>query len=519
MRAYATVSPTFHTGETGRAITRAGKDAKLVAGYLLTAPESNMIGLYYVPIVSIAHHNGQTFEEAETALRSLVSLGFCDYDFDVETVWVYNMAAWQVGETLKQTDNRVSGVEKELLVYRKSRFYEPFLARYQAPLNLTLTGSPVPAGGVGGKARPAESVEAVEAKTPKTSENTEKQAISNEAPLEGLGRGLEGAWKPLGRDLKQEQEHFQEQEFPPSGAGSRTHELDHPQDHEQQHKQGHKPTMRMSIPPTAVVVEPRKEHENEETLNEDRSCQGPGLSSPQPRSLPRTNTGLKTKTTRRGESSPQTTVRLIADVGRYVDDLNAQLRDDPYGDLIWWCRVWRERRGIAFALTNPKRDMQAFAHIRRGLKPPGRVRELMPLFHTTADSWIDNRGYLVCDFQTRIPKLTIEWERQNRTAKPIEAASAHTIFWRYSGPVEIRTAAGTVNAWDAVIAGLGRRAAALGGKDIESWTQWLRPTRFVDANQAGFYVETPGGEEFERRIRDTWGGAIEAALAELEERA
>ena len=58
MRDYAKVSPQFWIGKTGKAIKKAGPEATIVALYLMTCPHANMIGLYYVPLMYIAHETG-----------------------------------------------------------------------------------------------------------------------------------------------------------------------------------------------------------------------------------------------------------------------------------------------------------------------------------------------------------------------------------------------------------------------------------------------------------------------------
>jgi hypothetical protein len=44
MRSYATVLPAFWTGATGKAITAAGKGARIVAAYLLTCEQASILG-------------------------------------------------------------------------------------------------------------------------------------------------------------------------------------------------------------------------------------------------------------------------------------------------------------------------------------------------------------------------------------------------------------------------------------------------------------------------------------------
>jgi len=132
MRTYSTITSRFWIGETGKKIKAAGKDARILATYLLTAPGANMIGLYYLPIPIAAHETGLTEQEVSDALNSLSAddLQFCRYDHLSEMVWVIEMAAYQVGDSLKAGDRRVRGVEKVLLGVPKNPFTVQFIAKY-----------------------------------------------------------------------------------------------------------------------------------------------------------------------------------------------------------------------------------------------------------------------------------------------------------------------------------------------------------------------------------------------------
>jgi len=177
MRDYARISPLFWTGETGRFIRSCGHEAQVIALYLLTSPGSNMIGLYYLPMVVLCHETGSPFEGASKALRRLSEGGFAHYDERSETVWVVEMARFQVGEKLKRDDNRVKGIQKELEQYRKSPFFLGFYGRYEKDFHL----APLP---------------------------------EMEAPSKPLASPFEGPSEPL-RSQEQEQEQEQEKDLAP----------------------------------------------------------------------------------------------------------------------------------------------------------------------------------------------------------------------------------------------------------------------------------------------------------------
>lgn len=95
MRDYATVAPQFWLGKTGRELRKKGAEAQVVSFYLMTSPHANMLGLYYLPILYIAHETGLGLEGASKGLKSTIEAGFCSYDEDTEMVWVHEMAAYR----------------------------------------------------------------------------------------------------------------------------------------------------------------------------------------------------------------------------------------------------------------------------------------------------------------------------------------------------------------------------------------------------------------------------------------
>ncbi|MDM8227737.1 hypothetical protein [Parasutterella secunda] len=132
MREYGVVSPMFWVGETGRAL-RKNPNAQRVAIYLMTAPSSEMTGVFYCPLSSILNDVGifeapsnpllspseggsegvwSPLKGVKQAILDLIDLDFCFYDFESEFVFVKEMAKWQIGESLKERDNRVAGLRK-----------------------------------------------------------------------------------------------------------------------------------------------------------------------------------------------------------------------------------------------------------------------------------------------------------------------------------------------------------------------------------------------------------------------
>lgn len=140
MRSFATVLSQFWTGRTGKAITAAGKDARIVSTYLLTCEHANMLGLYRLPMLYAAEETGLKHREVAAALKQLQGFEFAYYDEATEFVWVSEMARFQLGllpgETLKEGDKRAKGAARLYKQISSNPFLGPFHDRYSQILGL-----------------------------------------------------------------------------------------------------------------------------------------------------------------------------------------------------------------------------------------------------------------------------------------------------------------------------------------------------------------------------------------------
>jgi hypothetical protein len=137
MREYSKVSPKFWIGETGRALRKQGTDALVVGMYLMTSPHSNMLGLFYQPLMLIAHETGLGLEGATKGLQGCIEAGFCGYDHETEMVWVHEMAAFQIAEQLAAKDNQCKGIQNEYNKLPMNPFLPAFYERYAHAFHLT----------------------------------------------------------------------------------------------------------------------------------------------------------------------------------------------------------------------------------------------------------------------------------------------------------------------------------------------------------------------------------------------
>ena len=139
MREYGVITPHFWIGKTGKEL-RGDPEAQLVALYLMTSPHSHMTGIFHCPILYISHETGIPYEGALRGLRRLIDRGFCEYEEASETVFVIKMALYQIGESLKDTDNRVLGLRKELLKIPDSPMKQRFIDIYNEAYCLGFKG-------------------------------------------------------------------------------------------------------------------------------------------------------------------------------------------------------------------------------------------------------------------------------------------------------------------------------------------------------------------------------------------
>lgn len=142
MRSFATVLSQFWTGRTGKAITAAGKDARIVATYLLTCEHANMLGLYRLPLLYAAEETGLKRREVADALTQLQDIGFAHYDEATDFVWVLEMARFQLGllpgEPLKEGDKRTKGAARLYKQIPSNPYLASFHDRYSEILSLPL---------------------------------------------------------------------------------------------------------------------------------------------------------------------------------------------------------------------------------------------------------------------------------------------------------------------------------------------------------------------------------------------
>jgi len=208
MREYGTIAPTFWTRGTGKALR--GKPAQqLVALYLVSAPTSNMIGLYYIPIRFIAHEIGLSVRATKGALKALASPfeggqePFLWYDETAETVFVRTMARRQLGlddgDRIKDKDNRTPNIVKMMKHCTSANLLQRFWDEYhevmclpepwwKVPEQVTHPTTPIP------RSRPSPPL--TDPKATPLSTNSEPLASPLQAPSKPLASPFEAPPPP-----------------------------------------------------------------------------------------------------------------------------------------------------------------------------------------------------------------------------------------------------------------------------------------------------------------------------------
>jgi hypothetical protein len=144
MRDYARISPRFWVQGTGEKL-RQSRSARTLALYLMSCPSSSMVGIYYLPIPTMAFELGFTEAEIRAALVALEELDFAHFDETDHLVYLPEGARYQVGETLKPKDNKRKAVVKELAKWKRHRFAHLFWDRYATSYHLesAIAGTPL----------------------------------------------------------------------------------------------------------------------------------------------------------------------------------------------------------------------------------------------------------------------------------------------------------------------------------------------------------------------------------------
>lgn len=154
MRTYAKAHIKFWLGDFATAI-RGDNLLQTLSTYLIFSPHSTQLGIYRLPISYIIEDIGipndingthseriaKAFERVSDALKRLIELDFCAYDWDQQVVFVVEAARHEHGENpipLDEEDppisNQLRGLANALpdllREVRKSSVYNDFISRY-----------------------------------------------------------------------------------------------------------------------------------------------------------------------------------------------------------------------------------------------------------------------------------------------------------------------------------------------------------------------------------------------------
>lgn len=135
MRDYAKVEPKMWHGQTMKALRKC-PEGVIVGLYLMTSPQSNMLGLFSQPVLYMAHETGLGIEGATKGLQHCIDVGFCSFDEESEFVWVHEMARYQIASELKPSDLRCKGIQKDYDALPDNPFLGAFFDRYGSSFHL-----------------------------------------------------------------------------------------------------------------------------------------------------------------------------------------------------------------------------------------------------------------------------------------------------------------------------------------------------------------------------------------------
>lgn len=137
---YGVVFPEFWTGPTGKAIRAEGKDAVILALYLMTCRYATMIGVFRLLVDDVKAETGVGMKGLVGAFETLGRLEFADYDATTQHVWVREMAKFRMHlykkSPLEAADNRVLGAQNLYDHLALNPFLEVFFDRYAKEIRL-----------------------------------------------------------------------------------------------------------------------------------------------------------------------------------------------------------------------------------------------------------------------------------------------------------------------------------------------------------------------------------------------
>src|SRR5215213_3927614 len=135
MHDFRKITPAFWDGITGREL-RGQPEAQVIAMYVLTCRHATSIGVYHFPLAYIANDTGIPIEGASKGLQRICEVDLAMFDEALDLLWIKEMARFQIGEELKERDNRTAAVVKMFEAIPKSRIKMLFFDRYKDAFHL-----------------------------------------------------------------------------------------------------------------------------------------------------------------------------------------------------------------------------------------------------------------------------------------------------------------------------------------------------------------------------------------------
>lgn len=144
MRTQVTLIPTFWTRGSGKKL-RGNPVAQVLALYLMSAPASTYVGIYYLTIITIVNETGLTEAQVRETLP-LVS-DIAQYDEQAELVFLPECSRINIGESMSVTDKKRKNVLAQLKIHGKHPFVAQWIERYYGPYHLSNDGIAHPTEG------------------------------------------------------------------------------------------------------------------------------------------------------------------------------------------------------------------------------------------------------------------------------------------------------------------------------------------------------------------------------------
>lgn len=99
-------------------VVRCGPQAGFIALYFMTAPNSNMAGIFEATLYDISRFTRMEEKAVKAAIEKLIGIGFCEYDWETQYIW--DRTALTRFMSTKVSESQLKGLQNTLARLQES---------------------------------------------------------------------------------------------------------------------------------------------------------------------------------------------------------------------------------------------------------------------------------------------------------------------------------------------------------------------------------------------------------------